>query len=529
MYYRSNQPPQNRPDLENQWNHMQQQGVRPADFQSGGFQPHNYNRKRKKRGFAWQMLKLVLVLLLVGVIGTGIYVGKTYLDVKPYISVFLDGVTVDGIALGGMTWEEGNAAVRNQIVQELGSWYVRLKNPNGMYYDITAETLSISRDPGEALEAAWAVGHETSTVNRKTIFELQREIMEANANTFSFSSIEYDADTAEIDDILSKLEKAAYIAPQNALFVSFNPDSNTTPFTFQPEVVGRKVDVVALKEQIMAMVSSFESGEILVMTEAQYPDITIQTLEQHYAPRARAITPIDSSSTDARNGNIRIAFSKINGYVLNNGSKFSFNGIVGRRTQANGFYRAYEYQYGELAIGIGGGVCQASTTVYLAAMRAGMDLIDHTSHAMKVSYTDLGMDATVSDTIGASKDMSFRNNSGGQIFIAAHVIEDTANKNRLMCEVRIYGMDLGNITYSLEAEIVQVLQPPSEPEYIDDVDGQYVTYIGERKIVNEAAEGYVVDTYRVTYENGVETARKKITHSTYGARAEKIYLGVTPR
>ncbi|MFH1512240.1 MAG: VanW family protein [Bacillota bacterium] len=525
MYYQNNQPPHDRQVLGNQYGQVPPQGGRSGDFQNGGFQP----KKKKRRGFAWQILKLLLVLILVAAVGAGIYVGKAYLDVKAYTSVFLDGITVDGIDLGGMTWEEGNAAVRDQIVLKLGSWYVRLKSSNGSYGDITAETLGISRDPAEALEAAWAVGHETSTANRKTIFELQQVILSTRDNPYGFSSVEYDADTTKIDGILSKLESKAYIAPQDAQLLTFNPDSTTEPFTFQQEVVGRRLNIAPIKERILEMISTFESGEILLAPETLSPEITVADLDQYYALRARAVTPVDTTSPDERNENIRIAFSKINGYVLNNGAKFSFNGVVGRRTQANGFYRAYEYNYGDLVFGIGGGVCQASSTVYLAAMKAGMDLLDHTSHAMKVSYTDLGMDATVTDTVGAEKDMSFRNDSGGQIFIAAQVLTDPANRKRLLCEVRIYGMDLGDISYNLETEIVQVLQPPAEPEYIEDKEALYVTYIDEYKIVSEAAVGYVVDTYLVTLQNGVQIAREKITRSTYGARATKVYTGVTPR
>ncbi|MBE0600859.1 MAG: VanW family protein, partial [Firmicutes bacterium] len=343
MYYRGNQPPQNRPQSANQWNNIQQQGAQPADFQRGGYPPPMPGKPGKKRSLRWQLIKLLLVLLLVGAVGAGIYVGKAYLDVKPYTSVFLNGVFVDGIDLGGLTWEEGNAAVRDQISQELGSWYVRLKNANAAYPDITAETLNIRRDPTQALEAAWAIGHETSTTDRKTVFELQQELQQAMANTYSFSSVAYDADTSPIDDILAKLQTAAYKAPQNAKMLSFNPESTSEPFTFQQEVVGRRLDVDTLRTQIMEMVNNFESGEILMQTEAIQPDITVAELEKLYTLRARAVTPIDSHSSEQRNANIKRAFEKINNLNLSDGAKFSFNGTVGRRTLENGFYRAYEY------------------------------------------------------------------------------------------------------------------------------------------------------------------------------------------
>ena len=148
------------------------------------------------------------------------------------------------------------------------------------------------------------------------------------------------------------------------------------------------------------MVNNFTSGEIIVQPSDIQPKVTVADLQKQYALRFRAVTPIDSHSTDSRNDNIRLAFSKINGMILEDGKTFSFNKVVGRRTQANGFLAAYEYSYGELTLGWGGGVCQASTTVYLAAVQAGMKITDHTAHSTPVSYTSLGEDATVSDTRG---------------------------------------------------------------------------------------------------------------------------------
>ncbi len=524
MVYNSNQPPQNRPAADNRRpSYPPQGGQRPAGYPGGG-----YGTKRKKHGFGWQMLKLLLVLLLLSAIGGGIYIGKIYMDVSPYSSVFLDGVTVDGIDLGGMTWAQGEEAVRSQIKDKLNSWYVRLKTTNGQYRDITTADLGISRDPSQALEAAWAVGHAADANGKLSIFDLQQALQTARANGYSFSSVEYDADTSVIDTILTTLENAAYVEPQDARMLQFNPESTTQPFTFQEEVVGRRLNTETIKAEILRMINSFESGEVLMEPETLYPSITVADLEKYYTLRGRATTPIDESSTDARNENIRVAFSKLNGQIVNDGAKFSFNSLVGRRTLENGFYRAFEYNYGELVLGVGGGVCQASTTVYLAAMKAGMDLLEHTPHSQKVSYTDLGMDATVTDTIGASKDMSFRNHSGGQIFIAAQVIKDPNNSKRLWCEVRIYGMDLGGITYDLVAETVKVLQPPADPIIVFDSKGEYVTFEDPVKTLTEASVGYVVDTYRITYENGTETSRDKITSSTYPARQQKIAQWTQP-
>ncbi|MCE5344022.1 MAG: VanW family protein [Eubacteriales bacterium] len=504
-------------------------GKATGNRSSGGAPTGGGRRAPKRRSFGWQLFKLLIVLLALAAAGGGIYVLDTQSDVRPYTSVFVDNVYVDGLSLQGMTWEEGNQAVYQQISDKLTSWYVRLKSTAGEYKDITAQTLGISRDPTQALEAAWAVGHETSSTNRKTIFELKTEIDAARQTKHEFSSVEQSGDTSAIDSILNMLEKAAYVAPQSAALLSFNPDNTSQPFTFQSDVVGKKLNVDAIRAQILAMVETFTTGEVLVQADDVQPSVTLADLQKNYTLRFRTVTPIDSHSTDSRNENIRVAFSRINGKILGDGSKFSFNSVVGKRTLANGFYQAYEYNYGELVPGWGGGVCQASTTVYLAAVQAGMKIVDHTSHSTPVSYTNMGMDATVSDTRGHEVDFAFRNNSGGDIYMLAHVITDPSNKNRLLCEVRIYGLDMGSTSYKLETETVENLAKPTEPEYVEDTDAKYVTYTDEQKTVIEASEGYVVDTYLCTYTDGAQTARVKIARSTYKNRAARIYVGVTPR
>ena len=481
---------------------------------------------RKRRSFKWQFLKfLILLLVLAGIVAGG-YVMKVQSDVRPYVNTFLDNISVDGIPLGSKTWAEGSAEVWAQANAKQTGWYVRLRNSAGEYKDITAETLGITFDPSAALEEAWSIGHDTSRANRKTVFELQQEIQRLKTGSAEFFSVRQDGDTtAPIDTILSILQRNAYEAPLDAAITSFDPNNTQNPFTFQSEVWGKELDTTAVKEQILEMVHTFQSGEIMLEPTPIAPKVTVDQLKQTVALRARAVTPIDKHSTEDRNNNIRVAFGKINGKVLEDGEKLSFNKVVGRRTQKNGFFQAYEYNYGELVTGWGGGVCQASTTVYLAAARAGMTIVDRTAHGTPVGYTEKGKDATVSDTKGREIDFVFRNNTGSKVFLSAHVISDPSNKKRLLCEVRIYGQDLGNVRYELETEIVEKVPMPTEPEYIQDTKGKYTAVLGEEVTVIQATEGYVVDSFLCTIVDGVETERKKIDRDTYPARPARIYVG----
>ena len=172
---------------------------------SSGKQPPQ--KPKKKRSLKWQLVKVLVVIVLIAGACAGGYVWKTQNEVKPYMSVFLPNVYVDGIALSGLTWQEGSQKVWEQANTKENSWYVRLKNSSGQYQDITASMLGISFDPSAALEEAWAIGHATDASGKKDIFELQQDIAAAKNTTYSFTSAQQSANTAPIDEILTTLQE----------------------------------------------------------------------------------------------------------------------------------------------------------------------------------------------------------------------------------------------------------------------------------------------------------------------------------
>ena len=504
-------------------------GGGPGKKGGNGRPPQRPAKPPKRKRFIWQLLNFLVVLCILGGVAAYGYVYKAQSDVKPYLSVFLDNISIDGIQVGGMTWEEGSSAVWAQANAKKSGWSVRLKYGN-QYNDITAETLGIHFDPSQALEDAWRIGHETTNARgqRKTVFELRDEIEAMKASSAEFSSGKTNGDTAPIDTILQRLEQIAYIEPKDAKIVGFDKDNLQSPFSFEQERMGQYLDTTAAKEQILQMVQTYQSGEILLETTPVAPRQTVAELQKTVSLRFKATTPIDRHSTEDRNNNIRVAFGRINGLRIIDGGSFSFNKIVGRRTEKDGFFPAFEYNYGELVTGWGGGVCQASTTVYLAALRSGMSVTSRTAHSTPVSYTALGQDATVSDTRGREKDLVFKNTSGGDIYLTAHVLQDPNNKKLFFCEVRIYGLAMENTRYSLESNTVEVLPKPVEIDYVEDKEGKYTTFVGETKSVISASEGAVVETYLNTYVNDVIVDRKLISKDTYPNRKERVYIGIMP-
>lgn len=525
MYNQGYRPPQQGAPYNPQGNWyapppQQQPAAKPARRAA----PTPPKKPKRKRSFKWQLIKLLLVLILIGGACIAFFLWKTKSDVEPYAYVFLDNISVDGIDLSGKTWDEGSRLVWNQVNQKQNGWYIRLRNARGDYKDITAETLGISFDPTAALQQAWAIGHD-STLN---LFEKRDVIEQAKSTSNAFFSAEQSADLAPLDTILSTLENAAYRAASDAYMVSFNPDDENTPFTYQYEVYGQRLNTQSVREQIIQMVQNLESGEILLETETIYPQVTVAELSQSYQLLNRATTPISSSSPADRTENIRTAFSRINGKVIESGKQFSFNTVVGRRSLENGFLPAVEYVYGQESMGIGGGVCQASTTIYLAAIQSRMTILKREPHSMAVSYTELGMDATVSDTRGREIDFVFRNDSGSPIYIAAHVVNSPTSKKRYLCEVRMYGKPADSLTYKLEATTTQVIQKPTDAVVKEDKDQTFVTYTDETHTV-KGRDGYVVEAYLVGYSGGVAVSRELVSTDTYPAKADTIYTGTKSR
>ena len=442
--------------------------------------------------------------------------------VHSYDALFVPGVYVDEIPLEGMNMAQAQAMVQSNAQQRSSAWGVNLTYNGQIVRTITGSDLSMNVDVQDALSAAWNQGHIGSVEERKAAMD------QLQANAFHAYTADPSGDTSVIDTILQEINRQVYRVPQDATIASFNPDLSY-PFTFNQEVVGRSLNIEAAKQAIFASLSEMTTTNVELQLETQQPNVTVESIKSSLLEmRGTATTPISSSSADERNANIRNAFSKISGTIIQPGGQFSFNSIVGPRTEKNGFLPAIEYAYGELSDGIGGGVCQASTTVYLAAVRAGMEIVKREPHSDAVSYIEYGKDATVYWYSNHKIDMVFRNTTSSPIYITAAVQSSPTRRTNLVCVVNIYGATLNGLSYDIVTQET-VIEAPTEPEYVKDKNGEYVTYTDQQKIVRKASNGCSVDSWRVTYENGREVDRVFMYNDIYKPKAERIYVGVTPR
>ncbi len=429
--------------------------------------------------------------------------------VSPYNELYCNGVYVDGIHLGGMSPEQAMNSVQSQINQRHDAWKVQLVYESNVVADINTDVLDMSIDQNELINVmneAWTHGHTGTNAERSA------QMDELQQNPYYAYTARPSGNTGEIDRILAEIKKKIDRPARDAYLQSVDV-SRAYPFIFQEEMIGLNLNTAPILEQLYHMVSTMTSGIVELVPEQIQPQMTLEELEKHYQLRASASTPIDRHSTEDRNNNIRRCFELISGYTLEPGKTFSFNSVVGERSIANGFYPAIEYINDEHVEGIGGGACQASTTLYQAAVKAGLQIVSRRPHSDSVSYADYGEDATVYWMRGGSQiDMSFKNNTEYPIYITAQVIKDPSNKNRLVAKASIYGEDLANVSYSLVTELVENLPSIMEPVYVKD-----------KESAAKAKDGCIVNSYRVEYIDGVAGSREFLFKDTYKPKPEKIY------
>ncbi|MCL2050620.1 MAG: VanW family protein [Lachnospiraceae bacterium] len=215
---------------------------------------------------------------------------------------------------------------------------------------------------------------------------------------------------------------------------------------------------------------------------------------------SHAKTPL-LNTIESRMENINLTCGIINETIVLPNAIFSFNEVVGNRTEERGFKLAPTFMDGKIADSLGGGICQVSSTLYYACLLADLEIVERRSHSMLPDYVSLpGYDATV---FWDSIDYKFKNNGGFPLKLLTWV-EDTE------VQVKILGTKQNNHTVSIESEIIS--EVPAGTIYIDNpnlADGQV-------NILQPSFTGYTVNTYRkIVNEQGELISLTFEAKSTY--------------
>lgn len=260
-----------------------------------------------------------------------------------------------------------------------------------------------------------------------------------------------------------------YRQMQNAYFT-------TEPRMVYAEVIGVDFDVANVEKVIEEHPNADEYAVELSFTR---PEVTVNDLGMDPFPDLLGTFATKYVNNPDRTTNLRLASNKINGKVVMPGEEFSYNKVVGRRTAAAGYKNAAIFSDGQVTDGLGGGICQVTTTLYDAVVFANLDITSRRNHMFVPSYVTGGRDATV---VYGSTDFKFKNSRSYPIKIVSSVEGGIAR-------VSIYGFKNGH-----------------DPEYDISID---------TKLVKTTSTSLVYDAYKVYKQNGEVIKRERISRDTY--------------
>nr|WP_243735197.1 VanW family protein [Paenibacillus turpanensis] len=205
------------------------------------------------------------------------------------------------------------------------------------------------------------------------------------------------------------------------------------------------------------------------------------------------------TSSEGRVHNIESTASVIHDQLLAPGEVFDYGKAVRETEKKFGYRSSTVIIDGNFAPGVGGGICQVSTTLYGAVLRAGLEIVERKNHSLPISYVPKGQDATFSS---GWINFRFRNNTGSHLLIRTQ-------SNHNVLTVKLFGRMDPAVSYSIKSEVVETLQPPVK--YIKDNSLPK----GSVKLLKTGKTGYIVETYRYKLVNGKIESKEKISRDTY--------------
>ena len=429
-------------------------------------------------------------------------------------NTFLDGVTVNGVSIGGMTMDEAKAALAPVEQSLTAARQLQLVYDNKLYpLDLSNLPAVVNTDT--VLKEAFNLAK--TAIDYTSLMAVVDDIR-VNGRPFTLS-VSYDL--TSLNTAVAQIATQIDVPAQNAQVTGI--DEKTHALTIKNEVVGSVVDQPALMIAITDAVTNNVSTPINIPVTVSEPSITAATLQGQYVLRASATTDF-SSSTSERKYNVRKGAGLINGTVIKPGDTFSTNDTLGVRSTGNGWKMANAYESGAVVPQAGGGVCQLSTTLYNAIVKGDLEVVYRRNHSMPVHYVKEGLDATI-NSVGNVIDFQFKNNTTADIIIIGYT-----NGNKLTFEV--WGIPFASAEYDeikLTSELVSTNSISGDPVEIEvpvgteKADGSLMV-AGETYIAVAARKGYVYQSYKNYYKAGALVRKEKLAVSTYKAFQGEIWI-----
>ena len=513
--------------------------------------------KRKRKNAASIVGAALIVLIVLGAVG---FCGSTVYGVLMSGDIF-PGVRMGSADLSGLDRGEARAALEEAYGASAIDAVIDIQVADQLFTLSAAES-GLSYDIAASVEQAYAYGREggflyrarqfwstrvhpqqmelVTTLDRNVLDQRVDEIAAAVEQPMAPSSYSYDNGVVTLDkgqvgysldkehlyDALDSKLRTADFTPVEAVRKESYPaalNANVIAAAVNREVVQTTLDIqsdpsgntiragtqgVTVAESDLNAAISGADRYATVQCTLTDPDCTV---DQYKALLFRDV--LGQCTTDfnpgnvGRTTNVLLATDFCNGVILMPGEVFSYNESVGPRTYERGFKDATVYVGNSAEDGVGGGICQVSSTIYYAALRADLKIVERYAHSRMVTYVPLGEDATVA---WGSKDFRFENNTDYPIKVV------TSHKTNNLT-VKLYGTQTQNKVVKIETTTLS--KTPFEVVY--EVDESLTP--GTEKVKSNGYTGYKTESYRVVYIDGVEVSRTLENKSTY-KKYDKVIL-----
>lgn len=358
--------------------------------------------------------------------------------------------------------------------------------------------------PGIIIESSHAVeedeliitkGKAGIVINTDELLNKVKDKLNDRNDTENYIEIPVEQKEPEPIDI-DKIHEEVYTEVKDAYYTK-------DPFTIYPEVQGIDFDVEAAKELLKE-----EKEEYVIKLTITKPKVTIDQIGTEAFPDQLATftTRYDVSDRD-RSTNLEIACQKINGKVVLAGETFSYNQTLGPRTAAAGYKNGKVYEGGEVVDGIGGGICQISSTLYNTALMANLEIVERRNHQFVTSYLPAGRDATV---VYGAIDFKFKNTRKFPVRIVASAKNGIAT-------VSMFGIkEEQEYTFTFSTKTVASIPPTTK--YEEDAS----LPAGTEKVKRKGANGLKTETYITKSLNGKAISTTLLSKDTYDAMTKII-------
>ena len=278
------------------------------------------------------------------------------------------------------------------------------------------------------------------------------------------------------------------------------------PITIHPEVEGIDFDIEETKKILEEDKEKYE-----IPLKITKPSVTTIDLGSEAFPnKLSTYTTRYDGGDESRSTNLEIACEKINDKIILPGETFSYNKTLGARTTAAGYKTAKVYENGAVVDGIGGGICQISSTLYNAVLKANLEIVERRNHQFITSYVPEGRDATVAYGI---TDFKFKNSR-------KYAIKIKATASNGVATIDIYGIK-EDTEYQITFDTKTISTIPFTTKYTDD----NTLPVGTEKIKQKGANGSVTETYIIKSLNGQVVSNTLLSKDTYSAMPRIILRG----